>query len=583
MTMRRHEHFEELISASLTGELSESERALLDAHLDRCDQCRATLAAFADQRRIVAGVRHVAPPRDLGARVRAGIESGAFAPVPWWRRPVVAFAAAGGGLAAVAGALLATVLLNGAPDDGQVGVGSASPEPTVTVAASPTPVPSVPQATLTASPAATPVEASQPPEWPPEPDVYLAYTGPFDNLLLTMREGRTGETLMELPAPGPAVAAELSPNGQFLAYVTSLGQSGLNELWVTHLPATANLPSFLQFGALESDLDFGETVSLGQSVAGSEFLERLEWSPTSRFMSYTLAPAGEGTDVWIFDASTGDVQPLTDAGNAYTAGWALAGERMDELRALVSVAGPEPVTHLLDFGHVTGEPSAATGDWPLDPAESALASLPGVFQPHLAGVGNPDYDVIYWRGSMERVADEWVFLAGGAPYIARLVLDGEAASLEDEGSLFADVTIGRDGFTSAGVAWGADSDAYAVWGAQWTGISQGSYSEYPSAERVYFGHASDQRNLTEDHAIDAADLPEGASVVDVKVATGRHLLVTAQMPIGGVMEAPRAHLILVTRNTGSVADEVRYLPDADREGWFGPAALDAFGEITVTD
>ena len=67
MTMNRHEPFEELISASLRhGDLTREERQRLDRHLDTCAECRATLAAFSDQRRIVAGVRHVAPPRDLG-------------------------------------------------------------------------------------------------------------------------------------------------------------------------------------------------------------------------------------------------------------------------------------------------------------------------------------------------------------------------------------------------------------------------------------------------------------------------------------------------------------------------------------
>ena len=82
MTMNRHEPFEELISASLTGDLTDAERERLDAHLDTCAACRATLAAFADQRRIVSGLRHIAPPRDLGARVRAGrrarCDSGSF-------------------------------------------------------------------------------------------------------------------------------------------------------------------------------------------------------------------------------------------------------------------------------------------------------------------------------------------------------------------------------------------------------------------------------------------------------------------------------------------------------------------------
>ncbi len=133
MTMDRHEPFEELISASLTGDLTAAERQRLDAHLDSCGHCRATLAAFADQRRIMAGLRHVAPPRDLGARVRTGIEYGRrIASVPWWRRPAVMFAGVGGSLAAVAGALLALVLLNGSPQEPIVGA-SITPTPTPAV------------------------------------------------------------------------------------------------------------------------------------------------------------------------------------------------------------------------------------------------------------------------------------------------------------------------------------------------------------------------------------------------------------------------------------------------------------------
>ena len=124
MTMNRHEPFEELISASLNGDLTADERRRLDAHLDGCPQCRDTLAAFSDQRRIIAGLRHVAPPRDLGARVRAGVES---ASVPWWRKPTTIFTAVGGTLAAVTGALLALVVLNGNPSDPNVGQVSPTP------------------------------------------------------------------------------------------------------------------------------------------------------------------------------------------------------------------------------------------------------------------------------------------------------------------------------------------------------------------------------------------------------------------------------------------------------------------------
>src|SRR5687768_759375 len=182
MTMNHHEPFEELISASLTGDLTPTERQRLDAHLDSCDACRATLAAFADQRRIMSGLRHVAPPRDLGARVRTGIERGRFAAVPWWRRPAVIFAGVGGSLAAVAGALLAIVILNGQASDPPVGVNT-SPTPSAIVEPSETERPTLPPI-ATPTPDASPVETSEPSPEPsatenpvveaPEPDIVMA-------------------------------------------------------------------------------------------------------------------------------------------------------------------------------------------------------------------------------------------------------------------------------------------------------------------------------------------------------------------------------------------------------------------------
>jgi hypothetical protein len=88
---------------------------------------------------------------------------------------------------------------------------------------------------------------------------------------------------------------------------------------------------------------------------------------------------------------------------------------------------------------------------------------------------------------------------------------------------------------------------------------------------VYFGHASDDRRLTRVHAIDRADIDPAMSVVDVELApTGGHLLITAREAPGGVMDAPRAELLLVTRHTGGQADEVDVVESSD-EGWVGPA------------
>ena len=573
MSMNRHQHFEELISASLADDLSDAERAQLDAHLDGCAACRATLASFAEQRRIMAGLRHVAAPRDLGARVRAGVEGGAFAPVPWWRRPAVMFGGLGGGLAAVAGALLAIVLLNGSPEDPNVGLGSISPAPSTSLTASSTPAAESPGPSATpgaSEAAASPSASAAPVEASPEPDLYFAYTGAFDNLALSVVHGPTGETIAEIDAPlGPPIAAELSPDGQWLAYVAELGQSGLNEVHLTRIAARipADDPSDPPFA--DSPIEVGRTVSLGRSVAGSPFLERLAWSRRGHYLAYTLAaPEGGGTDAWVFDVTVGESQQVTNFGDAYAGSW------MPESLGTslwLSRAGEQPVSYGLQFNDSGGGPSE-----PGDEVNGSTAAV-NAFQPLLSPDGSR---VIYWKGVMGQAGDVWTFIEGGAPYLADAPVDDNPSEFTNERPLFGDVTIDRDAFTSASIVWGADSDAYAVWNAQWTGIPQGANGEYPSPRRVYFGHASDSRGLTEDHAIDEADIPEGSSVVDVKVTTGRHLVITALRPVGGVMEAPAADLFIVTRNTGRVADDVTPVRSAD-DGWFGPAAYDASSELSA--
>src|SRR5688500_18339973 len=325
MTMNRHEEWDELVSASLTGDLTNEERARLDAHLAGCADCRGTLAAFSDQRRIVAGLRHLPVPADLNARGRTGIDGGSRVGLPWWRRPATLFAGVGGGLAVVAGALLAIVLLNGSP---QPQIGDTSPTPSGSFAAtSATPMPSAPAPSASPAesapapsaeptPAPTPLAAS--PE--PEPDVYLALTGPFDNQMLTLRHGPTGETIMELGTSAVPIAAELSPDGQWLAYITQLGESGLNEVRATRIAEGPPPDDAEELPPVDSPIGVSETLILGESVAGSPFLEHLAWSSNSQYLSYTLAdPNTNGTDVWVFQPSLGEAQQLTDVGDRKSA------------------------------------------------------------------------------------------------------------------------------------------------------------------------------------------------------------------------------------------------------------------------
>ena len=578
-----HAEFEELVSGSLSGELSGDERRRLDAHLDGCETCRATLAAFADGRRIVAGLRHVPVPRDLHARVRGGIEAGRFAALPWWRRPVVLVAGVGGGLAAVAGALLAIVLL-GQPD-GAVGDASPTPSPTVAVSLTPTPSasfpsgptptpgtstpepsPSEPTATTTPEPSAEPS---------PEPVAYLGHTGPFDNRALVVAHGPTGEGIAEdSTAPGPPVAAELSPDGQWVAYVVRVGESGLHEVRATRIGEGEPSDDPDALPPIDSPLAVGETVILGESVTGDPFGERLFWSsPRGVYLAYTLTdPESGDTDVWLFEPEVGEPRQLTDSGTAYAASWIPGGDTSTAL-LWVSTAGERPVSHLQSL-HVS---AGGDGD-PGDPSEDATATAEGVFQPLLNASGR---FAIYWDGAMERSGDgTWQFVTAGQPYLAEHVQDAEgSAFLFDEDSerpVFQDLTVDADGFASASIAWGPDGDAYAIWDARWTGPAQSGTDEadYPDPLRVYFSRATDARGMTRGQAIDIDDVPEGWWVVDVKLSpTGQHLVLTVARPLAGVLDPPEADLLLVERRYGDEADVVSMIRGEQDTNWWGPAVF----------
>jgi anti-sigma factor RsiW len=599
MTMNRHEPFEELISASLHGDLSADERRRLDAHLDGCDRCRATLAAFAEQRRIVAGLRHLAPPRDLGARVRTEVEDYGL---PWWRRPIAIFTGVGGGLAVITGALLALVLLNGT-DEPQV---AEKPSPTASISAapaSPTPIPAAaptlpppvdqpgpsatpapgetppPEATPTpeAMPEATPIPAS------PEPDVFMAVADPVnDPAAVTVREGSTGDVVTEPETPagepltaGVPIAAELSSDGQWLAFVSEGGLSGINQLSATRVAEGRTSDDPGATAPPDSPIAVSESVLLGESVGGSPFLERLAWSRDGSHLAFTLAdPEGGGTDVWILEPATERVWQLTDVGDAYAGSWVTVGtedETADPFEALwVSRADGEVTSYLISVRDDTDEPLEG-----IDPSAEPLATAEGVFQPLVSPNGAL---AIYWNGRMTRVGDEWLFVEGGAPWLAEHRPDDAGGfTFGNERELFSDIVVDRDAFTAAAISWGPDGDSYAVWDTAWTGLPQAPEGDYPDRSRVYFGHATDPRGLTRFHALDAGDLPADGIIEDVKVSpTGADLVITVRYPLAGDLEAPRADLFLVGRNTGDIPDDVETLREG---GWNGPAAFDADNEI----
>jgi hypothetical protein len=583
----RHEAWDELISAGITGDVTADERRRLEAHLAECAICQATWDAFSDGRKVVSGLRHLAPPRDLGARVRGGIEAGAFARTPWWRRGPAIFAGVGGSLAVVAGALLALVLLDG--NDAQVAQGT--PTPAASVAPSvapessgppppssaPTPVPSgspAPTAPTTLpdaspDPNATPAPDATPPPAlaaSPEPDVYMAVTGPAEEPALTVVAGDDGEQVTDATVPvGEPIAATLSGDGQWLAVITERGLSGLQDLSLTRIadaPAAGGEP-------LDSPIRLGETVSLGEGVTGGPFLERLEWSHDSRYLAYTLAdPATGQPDVWILDVTEGQPRRLTETGTAYAASWLPRGESDPTTRLWVSAAGEQPVSYLVEL-----EDQALADLVPGDPAERAVAVEEDVFQPLLSPNGAL---VIYWQGRMAQLDGEWGFAEGGTPVLAEHRTDDAGMPmLTSARNLFSDVTIDRDAFTWAAIAWGPDGDAYAVWQAIWTGLPQADAGDYPSPTQVYFGRATDADGMNSRKALDDGDVPDGAVVIDVKVSpTGRHLLVTVAYPVAGDLETPTADLLLIERGLGDDPDVVERVNEEMEGSWFGPAAFD---------
>ena len=211
--LRPGEHADELISASLTGDLTDVERAALEQHLAGCARCQATLAAFRQERQLISGMRHVQPPADLGARVRTGIEAGEL---PWWQRRSTLVAVVGS-LGAVAAGLLAVVVLSNLrppPVAQQTATPSASFEASVSLAPSPT-------ASVDATPSAS---QSEPPEQTPAPVVAIKepiarFTYQLEDQQSTLQlVANGGESELDVGQAMAPIDAALSPDGDWLAF-----------------------------------------------------------------------------------------------------------------------------------------------------------------------------------------------------------------------------------------------------------------------------------------------------------------------------------------------------------------------------
>ena len=489
MSMNRHDHFEELISASLAGDLSDAERRELDAHLDSCAACRATLASFADQRRIMAGLRHVAPPRDLGARVRSGIEGGSFGELPWWRRPVVVFGGLGGGLAAVAGALLAIVLLNGSPDDPQVGVGSQSPAASLVASV-------VPSAEASASPASSDgADPSVTPNPAPPESIgfgainFLQWEGTLADQTLSLHgwdpTTETSARLLTLEFAGQPTVAAFSPDSRWLAYQISNNLKGTNQVIVVELMT-------------------GASFDIGETADATPFSTRMTWSTDSRYLAYTAADVegGIGPDAWAFDTTDQTWSQLTDSESTYAASFVPFGDDAGTL--LVSQAGAAPLTYPISRRAIEAREQ-------VDP-RSVDGAIERVFQPILSPSGE---HALFWRGTMRQPGIGWEIDEGGMLFLSGEPVDG-SPSWSGE-AVFATLTVDRDALGAARVEWSYDSDWFAVWGVEWRGTPQTDPGggPFPLSQAVYFGRGVERQLIDDDSSWILLTAGEAEGVADV--------------------------------------------------------------------
>jgi len=537
--LRPGEHADELISASLTGDLTEVERATLEQHLAGCARCRETLAAFRQERQLISGMRHVQPPADLGARVRAGIEAG---DMPWWQRRSTLVAIVGS-LGAVAAGLLAVVVLSNlrpAPVAQQTATPSASFEASMSAEPS---APVSAAASPSADASTTPVPQ---PSIDPNPVGALRYTVERQRPKLEVATEQ-GNDEIEISKYGTPVNASLAPDGDWLAFQVMGEGSGLIDTYAYRIADGV----VMQLSALGENSPFS----------------RLTWSPDGSLLAFT---AGTGdlpyplpVDVSIFyaDAAEPTTRVLTTTGAGFAADF--YGTSGDDNLLWISVAGPDPVTYGVP---VAPDPIAS----PIDPADVAVETHPGAFLPVRNQADGTA--AVVWHGQMSADGGGgWNFVRGGMLYLARADGDGRFAALgEAEQPIFDTLAIapGGEAFSRARFSWAPDGDGLAVWDAWWAGVPQAV--GFPDEKRVYFGHPLDGTMIGPPQALDAADT-RGGQVVQVSLAGGPYLaltVVTQEGSEGGTF-GPTAELRLVTRNLGNVPDDVQTF--GTDKVWNGPA------------
>lgn len=528
-------HPEDLISASLTGDLTDTERAELERHLAGCARCRESLASMTADRQLLAGLRRESAPRDLGARVRTGVPSSRAARPGWWRPSSIL----AGALSIVAvGALGGIALASGWFTPPPVGV---SPTATPSVQATGSVVPSEsgaasasPTATATPSPSPAPLAGTIGHGY----INYLELSGAPADLVTQLGTYDPERELSETvtadfgAASGPPVAISLSPDYSWIVYQTQVGQKGTNAVWAYNLAEA-------------------RTVELGETEA-SPFGRRMSWSIDGRFLAFTLIDVEnvDGPDAAIFDAESEDVQVLTDSNDVYAGSF-------DGERLWISQAAESPTSYLVPLDADLSDLGAA-----------AIASASDVFLPLLSPNGER---VIVWTGGMQPAEPGWRIASGGMLSVADYAGTIDAAAARH---VFSDLEpLDRDALVAANVSWSFDSDWFAVWNAQWQGQPHGTdAAPYPAPDRVYVAQASDAQLITEGSAVGPTGTIIDVTYVDLRQSPFNSdlptIAATVQLDAGseGGQSAPTAKVHLAPAGgTDAVLPEI-----GDGTTWAGP-------------
>ncbi|HEY8179682.1 MAG TPA: hypothetical protein VIH33_04715, partial [Candidatus Limnocylindria bacterium] len=494
----------------------------------------------------------------LGARVRTGIEAGEL---PWWRRRSTLVAVVGS-LGAVAAGLLAVVVLSNlrpGPVAQQTATPSATFEASVSLAPSPT-------ASVDATPSAS---QSEPPEQTPAPVV--AIKEPIARFTYRIEDQQAklqlvasgGESELNVGQAMAPIDAALSPDGDWLAFRVEGEDSGLVSTYAFR----------------QSD----ETlIGLDQQGLDSPF-SRLSWSEDGAFLAFTHIDQDGAADVWVLDTRAAEPAPvrLTDTSRTFAGSFYGGGDEAAWLWVSTAEEG-SPTTYRIALSLDGQLPTVG------DPANTAMASYPGVFLPVDNQEGRVDNRVgvdalpvvVYWSGEMTQEGGSgWRFVRGGMLYKSGASYEGDfgMSGGSPEAQLF-DLQVEPNGaaFESARFAWAPDNDGLAVWQAIWNGVQQGD--DFPDQGRVYYAHLL--RGLGSIGPAQAIDLGDtvGNRVVHVALGGGQYLAVTVAVQAGphSGEYGPTAELRVITRNLGSVPDEVE-TSGQDRT-WVGPAVYPAYLE-----